>query len=590
MRPKRSGRLAASTAVALAAGMLLAGPASADGSPKAPAERPLPKVDMRGHGAQLKTAPPAASKPSSKQKLQRGADAPATATVGSAFAARFDVDQDGEDDLLYRTLSGEHFLKKSTNPTAADEPFYIQKANYDEDFKDLIPAGDLNHNGYPELLTLSTTGRLSMVEAGSTVGTGGVTWSSGGWNAYNKIVNAGDLTGDGNADLLARSYTGVLYLYPGNGRAGSDTPYGDRIQVGGGWGKFDQILGGGDFNADGKADLLATTPSGEMFLYTGTGSANGAFADGVKNGSGWTVYNQVSLIVDKTGGTWVLGRELSGTIYAYRATGNGLLGDRFKYGTDWEFTNLMAGQGGIPAHGKSEVIGRSGSSLYGYVGKQNGNFADRFTIGAAGDYPSEFGLALTSSLTVENRGDLLLTYDGVLYGPKGEVGGGWGIYKSLLGVGDLNNDGYGDLLALDKSNVLWLYKSVGDSQHFADRVRVGGGWGSYNKLLGAGDITGDGRADLVARDSDGGALWVYPGTGSGSAPLGDRVKIGTGGFNSFNKLVAVGDITGDGRGDLLGVDSSGTAYRYASTGLQGLSTFSGRGTVGGGWNTYGELF
>ncbi|MFF4457035.1 FG-GAP repeat domain-containing protein [Streptomyces goshikiensis] len=590
MRPKRSGRLAASTAVALAAGMLLAGPASADGAPKAPAERPLPKVDMRGHGVLPTTAPKAGAQ--SKQKLQRGAvDAPATATVGKTVAPRFDVDHDGSDDLLYRDIGGTTYLKKSKTPTTSDEEFYVSKADYEDEFKDLLPAGDLNHNGYPELLTLSVNGTLSLTEAGSTVGTTGVTWSSRGWNAYNKLIAAGDMTGDGNPDLLARTHGGALYLYPGNGRAGSDTPYGDRVQVGSGWGKFDQILGGADYNADGIADVLATAPTGEMFLYTGTGNVNSPFADGVQNGMGWTIYNQLSPVVDADGRTWVLARELGGTAYLYPSLGNGQLGDRIKFGTNWEYTDLLAGQGAMAAHGKGEVFGRTGGgSLYAYLGKQNGNFADRDLIGSEGEYVSDFGLTLASSLSKADHGHLLLTYNGVLYGPKGEIGGGWGIYKSLVGIGDLTNDGFGDLLALDKSNVLWLYPSQGNAQNFADRIRVGGGWGSYNKLLGAGDITGDGRADLVARDTNGGALWVYPGTGSGTAPLGDRVKIGTGGFNSFNKLAAVGDITGDGRGDLVGVDSSGTAYRYSPTGLQGLSTFSGRGTIGGGWNTYGELF
>ncbi|MCJ1678983.1 VCBS repeat-containing protein [Streptomyces sp. APSN-46.1] len=587
MRLKRSGRIAACTATALAAGMLLAGPASADGAPKPTTELQLPKVNMRGTGALPKAAPTTGTQ--QKQNLQRSADAPATATVGASVKPRFDVDGDGSDDLLYRDLGGDHYLKKSSNPTAADETINVQKADYDEDFKDLIPAGDLNHNGYPELLQLSITGQLSMVEVASTYLTNGVTWSSRGWNAYNKLIAAGDMTGDGNPDLLARTHGGALYLYPGTGRAGTDTPYGDRIQVGSGWGKFDQIIGGADYNADGIADVLATAPTGEMFFYAGTGNINSPFADGVQNGMGWTIYNQISPLVDGDGKTWVLARELSGTSYLYPSLGNGQLGDRLKFGTNWEYTSLLAGQGAIAAHGKGEVLGRSGSSLYGYVGKQNGNFADRFLIGEGGDFPSEFGLTLTSSMNKENAGDLLITYNGVLYGPQGEIGGGWDIYKSLLGVGDLDNDGYGDLLALDKSDVLWMYPSQGNSHNFASRIRVGGGWGIYNKLLGAGDITGDGRADLVVRGTDG-ALWVYPGTGSGTAPLTDRVKIGSGGWNGFNKLAAVGDITGDGRGDLMGVDSSGTAYRYSPTGLQGLNTFSGRGTIGTGWNTYGQLF
>ena len=39
--------------------------------------------------------------------------------------------------------------------------------------------------------------------------------------------------------------------------------------------------------------------------------------------------------------------------------------------------------------------------------------------------------------------------------------------------------------------------------------------GKYDWLLGSGDIDGDGRADLLARESSTGVLWLLPGTGSG---------------------------------------------------------------------------
>ncbi|MCE3292399.1 MAG: hypothetical protein K0Q84_1336, partial [Arthrobacter sp.] len=40
-----------------------------------------------------------------------------------------------------------------------------------------------------------------------------------------------------------------------------------------------------------------------------------------------------------------------------------------------------------------------------------------------------------------------------------------------------------------------------------------------------GDLTGDGRADLVARDSSG-VLWTYP--GAGNALFGTRIRLGSG--------------------------------------------------------------
>ena len=50
-----------------------------------------------------------------------------------------------------------------------------------------------------------------------------------------------------------------------------------------------------------------------------------------------------------------------------------------------------------------------------------------------------------------------------------------------------------------------------------------------------GDVTGDGIADVIARDS-GGTLWLYPGTNKASSSLfGTRKSLGTG-FNQYNLL------------------------------------------------------
>ncbi|MER5741518.1 VCBS repeat-containing protein, partial [Streptomyces sp. NPDC002262] len=86
-----------------------------------------------------------------------------------------------------------------------------------------------------------------------------------------------------------------------------------------------------------------------------------------------------------------------------------------------------------------------------------------------------------------------------------KVGGGWNVYDRIDGAGDLDRDGYVDLLARDKTGVLWLYKGTGSftGARFKARVRVGGGWGAYDRLAGGADLSGDGRADLLARDRSG---------------------------------------------------------------------------------------
>ncbi|MGW2937569.1 FG-GAP repeat domain-containing protein [Streptomyces sp. NPDC001156] len=79
----------------------------------------------------------------------------------------------------------------------------------------------------------------------------------------------------------------------------------------------------------------------------------------------------------------------------------------------------------------------------------------------------------------------------------------WKTYKKVVGAGDLNGDGIGDLVAQDKSNNLYRYFGKGNGT-FAARVKIATGWGaSYNGVVGVGDITGDGKADLIARDTAG---------------------------------------------------------------------------------------
>ncbi|MEU3448356.1 VCBS repeat-containing protein [Streptomyces thermolilacinus] len=167
------------------------------------------------------------------------------------------------------------------------------------------------------------------------------------------------------------------------------------------------------------------------------------------------------------------------------------------------------------------------------------------------------------------------------------VGSGWGVYRSVRGAGDLTGDARDDLIAVDGSGALWLYPGTGDpARPFEARRQIGTGWSVYTSLTGGLDITGDRKADLIARDASGG-LWLYRGTGVGTAPFQTRAQIGTG-WNIYDTLIAYGDVTADGDPELLARDSAGVLWQYTGTG-NAAAPFRARVKAASYWDAFDAI-
>jgi hypothetical protein len=166
----------------------------------------------------------------------------------------------------------------------------------------------------------------------------------------------------------------------------------------------------------------------------------------------------------------------------------------------------------------------------------------------------------------------------------------------LMNVGDWNRDGHADLVARSKSSgLLHLYRGDGRGHFGAPTLMSRTSFTGVRLLAAVGDMTGDGYPDLQGQprghalriypgngatglrasyvshaaiaatqqlgvnlwDSDGApdsllrtsrGLMVYPGNGPGGLTHGQRVGSAAG----YDWLVPVGDLTGDGRLDLVG--------------------------------------
>ncbi|MFB6841127.1 N-acetylmuramoyl-L-alanine amidase [Streptomyces sp. NPDC056361] len=168
-----------------------------------------------------------------------------------------------------------------------------------------------------------------------------------------------------------------------------------------------------------------------------------------------------------------------------------------------------------------------------------------------------------------------------------KVGTGWNAYNLVTPLTALRADGTGDVIAREPSGALWYYPASGNpSQPFKTRVKAGTGWGVFNQIIGVRDQTGDGMPDVIGRESSG-VLWLYPGTGNPNSPLGPRLKVGTG-WQTYNSIVSTGDLTGDGKPDVMGRDTTGALYLYNGTGVAS-KPFGPRLKIGTGWQTYNTI-
>ncbi|MFJ7272491.1 FG-GAP-like repeat-containing protein [Streptomyces sp. NPDC099050] len=249
------------------------------------------------------------------------------------------------------------------------------------------------------------------------------------------------------------------------------------------------VVASGDLNGDGRPDLLAraNTGDGTLWLYPGTG--NGHFGARVDNG-GWGSMNQVTALGDVTG------------------------------------------------DGKTDVaaVEKSTGKLWIYPGQSNGHLGTR----------------------IDNNG-------------------GWGAMR-IAGTKDLNGDGRGDLIATETSNGnFYVYPGLSNG-HFGTRVQIGSNWDTMSVASGAGDLTGDGKNDVLAVEHATGKLYVYPGQGNGS--LGARIEAGTN-WGSMTSVSGAGDYTGDGKDDVVARQNDGKLYVYPGIGAGKLGA---RVDNGAGWN------
>ncbi|MDX2682359.1 trypsin-like serine protease [Streptomyces sp. NY05-11A] len=203
-----------------------------------------------------------------------------------------DLDRDGYQDLILRRASDGDVFWQHWVPSTQTWATKLIGDNWKTRLS-IVAPGDMTGDYLPDLLAVDSAGALWLYPGKGNGSFGSPLKIGAGWNNFNVVRGHGDFNGDGLADLLARNKsTGAVYLYRGRGVAGTavlqpalkvatwtNTTYN----------AFDTV---GDLNSDGKADLVARTPAGALYLYKGTGSTTSAiFATRVSLGTGFQQYD-----------------------------------------------------------------------------------------------------------------------------------------------------------------------------------------------------------------------------------------------------------------------------------------------------------
>jgi hypothetical protein len=237
---------------------------------------------------------------------------------------------------------------------------------------------DLNRDGFGEVLAIkAANGQL--VQYGFTAQIGlatPVSLINSGLTGH-RAYGPGDWNGDGKADVVSVDKSGYMWLYAGDGKGG----IGSKVEIGHGWTPF-RIIPSGDLNQDGANDMLAIDAGGRLWLYAGNGL--GGFKGQPKQvGQGWVgleLYAAGDLNSD--GKNDILAILPDSTLWAYSGRGNGTFATPKQVGRGWGAFELAAGAD-LNGDGRADIVGRNNKTgeLWYYRGNGGGSFQAPKLIG-----------------------------------------------------------------------------------------------------------------------------------------------------------------------------------------------------------------
>ena len=294
----------------------------------------------------------------------------------------------------------------------------------------------------------------------------------------------GDFNGDGKDDVLLRHASGSWSYYPMDGRRRGQGAGGADLVRDRNW----LFAGIGDFNGDGNDDVLLRHVDGRWRIFAMNGRE--VLADQALQGATEDTQWHFAAVGDFDGDGYadVLLRHDNGR-WLYQPTRDGAVVDgsgraNMTRNLAWRF----AGVGDLNGDGKSDVLLRQEDGRWYY-------------------YPMD------GRLRQAGYGTAALGRDRA-----------W----RFAGLGDFNGDGNDDVL-LRHEDGRWLYSPMDGRRRMAGRGEVELTTDTRWALAGIGDLNGDGKDDILLRHEDG--RWRY-------RPMDGRTVLPGGGNASITRDLA----------------------------------------------------
>ena len=415
-----------------------------------------------------------------------------------------------------------------------------------------VAVADVNGDGKPDLIVAngySTSGIGVLLGNGDGTFQAAVTYGSGGYEA--NAVAVADVNGDGKPDLVVANCGGTS----DGCNDGNNAAVG--VLLGNGDGTFQAAMtyaSGGiygisvaikDVNGDGKPDLLVVNQDACGYASCLNGSV------GVLLGNGDGTFRAAPI--------YGSGGSPTFSLAVGDVNGDGK--------PDLVMAVRCSGIGGCADSAVGVLLGNGDGTFKTAIPYGSGGYDARSAVAADVNGDGKLDLVVANECTNDNEpvpncnsvvGVLLGNGDGT-FQPAASYGTG-GYYADSVAVEDVNGDGKLDIVVANQcadssctnANVGVLLGS-GDGT-FQTAVTYGSG-GYYATSLAVADVNGDGKPDLLVANEcaigsncgSSGKVGVLLGNGDGTfqAP----VTYSSGG--QFPYSLAVGDVNGDGKPDLV---------------------------------------